>query len=1742
MKLQALAKVILGQRFTAGMASGSRVILFWGLLATSAWSAPIQVLPNNVPAAAARLHPVEPLSVSKHLDLVITLPLRNQDTLTRLLWQIYNPASPDYHHYLTPGQFAEQFGPTEQDYQAVIAFAESNGLAVTRTHSNRTLLDVNGPVASIQKAFHVNLRTYKHPTEDRLFYAPDTGPSLNLSVPVLAINGLDNFNLPRPMSLFTDFSNLPSNAIPFAAGSGPRGSFIGKDFRAAYAPGVSLDGSGQAVGLFELDTYYPSDIATYESVAGLPNVPLTNVLVDGFDQSPGGNNVEVALDIDMAISMAPGLSKVIVYEGYTPNDILNRMATDDSARQLSCSWGFGPGIDPVREQIFEQFAAQGQSFFQASGDLGGGSIYPPSDDPFVTVVGGTSLTTSSTNGAWESETTWPDSSGGISGNYSIPVWQQDVNMTTNQGSTTMRNVPDVACLADSVIWLVANNGDQSVVGGTSAAAPEWAGFAALVNQQAAANNQPGVGFLNPDIYAIGQSPAYTSAFHDISSGNNTNSTSVNEFFAVPGYDLCTGWGTPNGTNLISALRPAPDALQIIPQTSIAFNGTVNGPFSPATQTFYLINHGTNTLNWSLGNTSVWFSASPASGSLPAGATAPVTISTTASADTLPAGQSIATLFFANLNNGFSLNRQMVLNVANPVAITVGVVFSNLYSFTGGDDGGNPNGLIQNTNGLFYGTTQNGGTAFAGTVFQITTNGLVTSLYSFTGGNDGANPFAMLAQGPDGNFYGTAFQGGADDNGTIFRITTNGVLDTLVTFGITNGDLPFAGLTLGADTNFYGTSHQGGVYGHGTAFMMTTNGTQKLLYSFSGGSDGNEPSAGLVQGGNGSFYGTTRKGGAYGDGAIFSISTSGDFATLYSFDETNGAFPTAGLTEDSDGNFYGVAAQGGAYSSGTLFEITPAGLLTNLYSFTGGTDGGNPDGTLVQGADGNFYGTTAQGGAYGDGTVFVVSPGGTLTTLVQFNGYDGANPQAALALGSDGYFYGTTQNGGAGGNGVIFRFGITATPHITSQPANQSVFTGANVQFNVAVLGATPFLYHWQKDETNLVDGGNVSGSTNRILNLASVTTNDIGNYSVLVSNSLGSATSSLAFLMVTSSPPFIVTQPTNETVAAGSTAILTVSALGNLPLLYQWQMDHTNLANGGSVSGSATSTLTITNLTTANNGTYSVIISNTLGSVISSNVTLTVVAGTTPGTALATLHWFGSNTGDGQTPNGLMQANDGDLYGTTQSGGISGSSGYGTIFKITTNGLFTTLVPFTEASYTLGDRPLAALVEDTNGNFYGTTELGGTNLVGNIFQLTPGNTLTNLYSFTGGDDGSNPSVPLVLGTDGNLYGSTPTGGNFGHGNIFQMTPAGTFTNLYSFTGGADGNSPSGGLLPDPHGNFYGLTTYGGTHSEGNIFKMTPDDLVTNLYSFTGGTDGYWPIGALVFGDDGNLYGATKRNTIGAFQFYGTLFTSTTNGTLDTLYKLNYTDGAYPFAGLILGSDGNFYGTTYSGAYDQNGTVFRITPSGALTTLVAFDGFDDGAHPESALVQGVDGALYGTTTSGGPDGQGTIFRVSFTTAPEITSQPVNQTVVAGANVSFNVADFGASPLFYQWQKNSNNLTDGGDLSGSATRILTLTNVSVADSGSYSVIVSNSLGAVSSDSALLTVINQPVFQTITQTNGTVSLAWSTFSGQIYQLQYNPDLSSSGWINLGNSITATNSLTTFSDVIGTGTQRFYRVVLLP
>jgi uncharacterized repeat protein (TIGR03803 family) len=1789
----------------------------------------VQTIHGQRPSALGQLKPLARYAPSNHLNLVVGLPLRNQAALASLLHDLYDPASPGYHKYLTPPQFAERFGPSDRDYQDAAHFATSHGLTVTGIHANRTLLDVNGSVADIEQTFHVRMEIYQHPTEARTFYAPDADPSVDLAVSILGIQGLDNFVLPRPMNLTTAFDS--TNAPTSASGSGPAGYFLGYDFRAAYAPEVGLTGTGQSVGLFELDGYYASDIAEYESLAKLPNVTLTNILLDGFDGAPGENDIEVTLDIDMAICMAPGLSEVLVYEGTNPDDILNRMATDNRASQLSCSWGFAPAMDTNRDQIYEQFAAQGQTMFQASGNSGAysGVPNPPSDDPNVTVVGGTVLTTSGPGGPWSAETTWPDSGGGSSTNFPLPTWQQGLSTPANQGSMAFRNIPDVAAVASVSIWLIAFNGEQGPIGGTSASTPLWAGFAALANQEAAGLGKPPIGFINPNLYAIGRSAIYTSDFHDITTGNNTNAASPANFFAVPGYDLCTGWGTPKGWLLINRLVAPPNALQVFPFTNLMTAGGMGGPFNPSAQSMVLTNIGATPVNWVAANTTPWLNIAPATGTVsPGGPASVVTLSLNSAAASLPPGSYAAAIRFTNQNDGFPQSRQLILDVAvtssapvivsqplsqtalpgasavftvtaagNPplsyqwqedsanlsdtgnisgstgatltisnissaaagtysvivsnalnrvtsagAVLTVasvtasGVTVSNLYSFTGTADGGNPNGLMQETNGNFYGTTQNGGVNSSGTVFQMSPAGVVTTLYLFNdSGSGGFSPLAGLVQSADGNLYGTTETGGANGWGTIFKTTTNGNLTTVYSFDGGDGAFPDQPMILGADGNFYGTTSSGGPDSEGEVFRLTPNGALTQLASFNY-VDGSNPNK-LLQGADGTFYGTTFVGGSNGDGVIFNAATNGTLAALFSFSYTGGGFlPAAGLAQDAGGDFYGTTFEGGSFGYGTVFAMSPSAAVTTLYSFTGGNDGGHPSADLIQAGDGNFYGTTVDGGAYNDGTVFRLTPGGALVTLVSFDGYNGANPQAPLVQATDGNLFGTTQNGGAGGNGVIFLVNINSTSlQITGQPVGQSAFFGANAVFSVAVTGNPPLFYQWWKNETRLADGGNISGSMTRVLTVSNVGPSDAALYSVTVSNATGSAAASDgAFLDVLLSPPQITTPLASQTNSVGGTAEFNVAVVGDLPLSYQWQSNQVNLTNGTNVFGATTSSLTLSGLTQRSDATYSVIVSNAAGTV-SAEATLVVYPVSTSGTVMASLYWF-TGGADGGTPNGLILGSNGILYGTTQTNGPYNG---GTVFSLTTNGVFQTLVSFNSTN---GSNSLAALVQGSDGNFYGTTENGGTNAAGTVFEMTTNGTLTTLATFA--DENSiNPYIALVQGTSGNFYGATQNSNKVGDGNIFEMTPSGTLDVIYSFTGGQDGNEPIGALAQGTDGNFYGMTTAGGADANGGVFKMTPGGALTNMYSFTGGTDGYDPYGALVQGTDGNFYGVTRRNVLDGYRFDGTIFTFSTNGALTTLYTLNplYGDGQYPFAGLIQGADGNFYGTTL---YDTttNGTVFRITPDGLYTDLATFNGSDDGAQPKAAMVQDAEGNFYGTTTVGGPYGKGSVFRLSITSAPQITLQPSNQTVFLGTRVQFTVAVFGASPLSYQWQKNGGDLTDGGRVSGSASRILTVNTITASDAGTYSVIVTNALGSVTSSGAVLTVAAAaPVFQSVAQGGGMLTFTWSTVPAQLYQVQSTTNLASADWINIGGVIIATNTSLSESYAIGSPSQQFYRVLLL-
>lgn len=386
----------------------------------------------------------------------------------------------------------------------------------------------------------------------------------------------------------------------------------------------------------------------------------------------------------------------------------------------------------------------------------------------------------------------------------------------------------------------------------------------------------------------------------------------------------------------------------------------------------------------------------------------------------------------------------VFCAATALASPSTVTFNSLVSFDG-TNGAAPRymSLIQGVDGNFYGTTAVDGANAHGTVFKITPAGTLTTIYSFCAQSnctDGIYPYAGLAQDTKGNFYGTTSAGGANGDGTVFKITAAGVLTTLHSFDSTDGASPFAGLLLASDGKFYGTTESGGANNDGTIFNITPTGTLTTLHSFDS-TDGSSPYGGVVEDSKGNFYGTTVTGGAYGHGTVFQITSAGTLSTLHSFDSADGEFPYAGLVQDSKGNFYGTTYDGGTAGDGTAFEITATGTLTTIYSFcsqTNCSDGSTPEAALAQGTDGNFYGTTALGGSNGYGTLFALTAGGTLTTLHRFDSTDGANPVGGLFQATNGTFYGTTYTGGTNQDGTVFSLGVGLRTFVATVPTSGKV--------------------------------------------------------------------------------------------------------------------------------------------------------------------------------------------------------------------------------------------------------------------------------------------------------------------------------------------------------------------------------------------------------------------------------------------------------------------------------------------------------------------------------------------------------------------------------------------------------------------------------------------------------------------------------------------------------------------------------
>ncbi len=689
------------------------------------------------------------LDAAAPLHAGLVLPLRNQSQLADLLRRQYTPGDPLFHHFLSPPDFTARFGPTPEDYAAVAAFARAQGLAVTGTSAGRTLLNVSGPAAKMEAAFGVQMSRYQMP-DGRVVYANSAALTLPRSVAarVAGIAGLSSIALMHPhlrhMQPSAMQPNLDPNApVPITGGgggigSGPLGGLSPNDIKYAYGLGAisplygattttattgtaTLDGTGQNIGLFELDGFNPADIALYTSQFALPTVltgaaaPVTAIPLGSYLGAPitVEGQTEVELDIDMILALAPAATGVYVYEAdqtadpVAPLTIFTRMANDlnpSSAttplvQVISCSWGLAepledPAIISGENTLFQQMAAQGQSLFCSSGDNGAYDLYTtitttgtivtsptvttpavdnPASQPYATGVGGTTLnylkpattatTGAATAGTYIGETTWsagtaavdPEGSGGgISSIWSKPTYQLGFG-----SSPTRRDVPDVSLNADpntgytvyGPVSAPGGPGAAEVVGGTSAAAPLWAAFTALINQQRTAGGLGPVGFLNPLLYPFAVNGAtYSADFHDIVTGSNLF------FQAGAGYDDATGLGSFAGAPLLAALSFNANAGT----GTATITGTVTDSSALAQPVVGAVVTATTTTN----NVVVATATTDASGAytltVPSGLALKITVTTTAITAPLMETFTGAVLPLAALTAGAAITEPIVL--------------------------------------------------------------------------------------------------------------------------------------------------------------------------------------------------------------------------------------------------------------------------------------------------------------------------------------------------------------------------------------------------------------------------------------------------------------------------------------------------------------------------------------------------------------------------------------------------------------------------------------------------------------------------------------------------------------------------------------------------------------------------------------------------------------------------------------------------------------------------------------------------------------------------------------------------------------------------------------------------------------------------------------------------------------------------------------------------------------------------
>lgn len=513
-----------------------------------------------------------PVPSDQVIQLDVMLPVKDKAALDAAVAQMYNKSSSTYKKYLTPAQFSAQYGPSQSDYTTAVNYLQSHGLTVVGGTLAAMDIQVKGPVSAIESAFNVKMNNYEDPVAGREFYSPDREPTTTLSVPLWHVSGLDNYSVPKPLyssrsAIAKEKGITPAEVSPLAlSGSGPETSYLGSDMRKAYMPTLqaSYGGQGQYVGLFEFVGTNLDDLNTYYRNAHQTNdVPITLYSADGYKTScvyarydHWCDDTEQTLDMTQALGMAPSLDGLIMFVGQSDSAIISAMTTySPLPSAIGCSWGWYP-VDPTTlDPLFERMALQGQTFLVAAGDSGNWAdsyFVWPADDAYVTTVGGSDLYTNGPGGSWKSESAWEYGGGGIAvDGTAIPTWQSDwgiyVVNSENGASSTLRNGPDVAANANFTFYVCADMLPCTAndYGGTSFAAPMWAGLVADFNVWTNDEEEPNAGFLNPAIYGYNSIALdddlnwYSLAFNDITTG-----AQYNGFPAVAGYDLVTGWGSP----------------------------------------------------------------------------------------------------------------------------------------------------------------------------------------------------------------------------------------------------------------------------------------------------------------------------------------------------------------------------------------------------------------------------------------------------------------------------------------------------------------------------------------------------------------------------------------------------------------------------------------------------------------------------------------------------------------------------------------------------------------------------------------------------------------------------------------------------------------------------------------------------------------------------------------------------------------------------------------------------------------------------------------------------------------------------------------------------------------------------------------------------------------------------------------------------------------------------------------------